>query len=613
MAAVKSKKHIISWPLNSGQVMNIDDMFDDLYKRLKFAVFTASDGGSFLNGDLLVHNGATVEGLPDVVTGNALISGGVEEMPSWGKIDLTTHVTGILPVTNGGSGTGTAFTQGSVIFAGASGIYAQDNSNFFWDDSNNRLGIGTATPALPLHVLGNAAFGASAAATYSDVSSTTVTAVQSAAGTISLSGASDRVVGLYSKFTASNTAPARSFRGYLIVSNSSGTMGSAALYTGTLEITGTSNVTEANLIGAGFIINNASATLVTARGIDIQNATITAGAITNQAGIRINALSGATNNVHLLIGQSSVPTGTFGIYNASTADSYFAGEVGFGTTTPTAPVHVSKTFSVASAAGIRVTALHDTAGVGQFYSMQVIGGATHSTGTLNALENMNLTGEYRGTSATNPAVTSLYGALIRLGINNPPGGGTTTGTITTGYSLRLAPLINQATTPTVTFTNLFGCVIDTPPHGTNGLTVTNAGGLAIVDQLAGTRTTNLLIGTSTIPTGTWSIHNVSTRNNYSAGPIQMGHTTTWGSGTNFISFADGTVPGTPASNTAAIFADDVDGTVELFGINEAGDVTQLTGAGGAGEHPSWSVLTNGDPDAPELIFADGEVIMLEIS
>lgn len=33
-------------------------------------------------------------------------------------------------------------TAGSVIFAGTSGVLSQDNSNFFWDDTNNRLGIG---------------------------------------------------------------------------------------------------------------------------------------------------------------------------------------------------------------------------------------------------------------------------------------------------------------------------------------------------------------------------------------------------------------------------------------------------------------------------------------
>lgn len=47
----------------------------------------------------------------------------------------------------------TSATQGSILFAGASGVLAQDNTNLFWDDSNNRLGIGTNSPAFDLHVL----------------------------------------------------------------------------------------------------------------------------------------------------------------------------------------------------------------------------------------------------------------------------------------------------------------------------------------------------------------------------------------------------------------------------------------------------------------------------
>lgn len=44
------------------------------------------------------------------------------------------------------------FTQGSTLFVGPSGTIAQDNFNFFWDDTNNRLGIGTTTPWAQLSV-----------------------------------------------------------------------------------------------------------------------------------------------------------------------------------------------------------------------------------------------------------------------------------------------------------------------------------------------------------------------------------------------------------------------------------------------------------------------------
>jgi uncharacterized membrane protein YiaA len=66
--------------------------------------------------------------------------------------DGTLSVTTTLGVGTGGTGTTTAFTAGSVVFAGGSGVYSQDNANLFWDDTNNRLGLGTASPATQLHI-----------------------------------------------------------------------------------------------------------------------------------------------------------------------------------------------------------------------------------------------------------------------------------------------------------------------------------------------------------------------------------------------------------------------------------------------------------------------------
>jgi hypothetical protein len=57
---------------------------------------------------------------------------------------------GTLAVGNGGTGTATAFTTGSVVFAGASGVYSQNNSKVFWDNTNFRLGVGTASPSVTL-------------------------------------------------------------------------------------------------------------------------------------------------------------------------------------------------------------------------------------------------------------------------------------------------------------------------------------------------------------------------------------------------------------------------------------------------------------------------------
>jgi len=95
----------------------------------------ANKGGtgqsSYAVGDLLYANTTTTIGkLTDIATGNVLLSGGTNAAPSYGKVGLTTHVTGILPVANGGTGygsdgigtlsfdttpdTGTALTEGQL-------------------------------------------------------------------------------------------------------------------------------------------------------------------------------------------------------------------------------------------------------------------------------------------------------------------------------------------------------------------------------------------------------------------------------------------------------------------------------------------------------------------
>ncbi len=74
------------------------------------------------------------------------------------KIDLDSQTKGTLPPDRGGTGVGSPFTQGSVLFAGAS-AFDQNNAKLFWDNASYRLGIGTAVPAANLHVVGPVRFG----------------------------------------------------------------------------------------------------------------------------------------------------------------------------------------------------------------------------------------------------------------------------------------------------------------------------------------------------------------------------------------------------------------------------------------------------------------------
>jgi len=119
-----------------------------------------------------------------------LNSAGTEQEVLSGLVDLASEISGVLGLANGGTnknmtavagglvytdadsmevsaagtagqlaqsgGTGSPTfwnpTQGSVFFAGASGVAAQDNSNLFFDDTNNRLAIGNASPNVGLDV-----------------------------------------------------------------------------------------------------------------------------------------------------------------------------------------------------------------------------------------------------------------------------------------------------------------------------------------------------------------------------------------------------------------------------------------------------------------------------
>ena len=88
----------------------------------------AANGGtgfaSYAIGDLLYANTTTtLAKLADVATGNALISGGVSTAPSWGKIGLTTHVSGVLPIANGGTN-GTATPTNYGVSYGTGSAYA---------------------------------------------------------------------------------------------------------------------------------------------------------------------------------------------------------------------------------------------------------------------------------------------------------------------------------------------------------------------------------------------------------------------------------------------------------------------------------------------------------
>jgi hypothetical protein len=113
----------------------------------------ATSGGTgqstVTTGDLLYGSATnTWSKLADVATGNALISGGIGVAPSWGKIGLTTHVSGTLPTANGGTNL-TSFTANGLVYASSTSALATSSAITFDGSNFATTGTASATKFIP--------------------------------------------------------------------------------------------------------------------------------------------------------------------------------------------------------------------------------------------------------------------------------------------------------------------------------------------------------------------------------------------------------------------------------------------------------------------------------
>ncbi len=130
--------------LNVSSNLDVDGTSNDIAGTLNLSGNTLTS-----SGDLTI----------DAAGGGVKIGTGTPGIVDLAGDDL--YVTGDLEVagTTYLGSIDTSLTPGSVVFAGTSGVLSQDNTNFFWDDSANKLGIGDSTPDAKLTLGNNVATG----------------------------------------------------------------------------------------------------------------------------------------------------------------------------------------------------------------------------------------------------------------------------------------------------------------------------------------------------------------------------------------------------------------------------------------------------------------------
>lgn len=273
------------------------------------AAVTAAQGGtgqsSYTIGDLLYASGATaLSKLAGVATGNALISGGVATAPSWGKIGLTTHVSGILDPANGGTGIA-SYAIGDLLYA--TGATSFGKLADVAAGSYLRSGGVTTAPVWSTTTLPNTAttgdlLHASAANVYSNLAAVAVGQVLTSAGaaTAPAWSATPRMTSISlgsANVTFSGTAPT--------ISSGFGT---------TPSIVGTATAMRVN-VGTGGTASNgviAMPAAATAWNCHVENITGTLGNYANQRSMQI-----ASTTTTVTIENQTISTGAALAWTAS--------------------------------------------------------------------------------------------------------------------------------------------------------------------------------------------------------------------------------------------------------------------------------------------------------
>ena len=300
----------------------------------------------------------TITSSTDFVTGST----------KFGSLLTNTHqFTGSVSIT--GSLTLPYLTTGSVLFAGATDDITEDNTNFFWDNINKRLGVGTNAPVEKLDVNGYVKIIGNGGKIYATNSAAYFIELQSSGGnTVKINGFNgiDFQTGIGSQGaklfstnnlllqnggTFSDTGNRLQVSGSSYFSDSVG-IGSTTLTANGLRVskTITGGTIANNIFSDGTIQSDVTSQAFYYRSLlRTQAATFnvadvyhyfanggtlgTNSTVTNQYGfLAENGLTQATNNFGFY-GNIAAATGRWNLYMNGTANNYLEGDTLIGTTT----------------------------------------------------------------------------------------------------------------------------------------------------------------------------------------------------------------------------------------------------------------------------------------
>lgn len=236
---------------------------------------------------------------------------------------------GALAVGQGGTGTTTALTSGSIVFSGASGVYTQDNANLFWNSGSAILLIGTntatgsnklqvATDALINNITvglgggsisGNTVVGGSAL--QANTTGSANTAMGGGALSANTSGSQNTAFGYNAGYGNINGGSNTSVGNAALYTNTSGSFNTAI---GNQSLQKNTTADNNTAVGYAALLNNTTGTPNTAVGFNALTINTTGG---GNVAVGYQALDNNNGNYNVAVGTLSLSNNTSGSNNVA--------------------------------------------------------------------------------------------------------------------------------------------------------------------------------------------------------------------------------------------------------------------------------------------------------